>query len=66
MFTAVLITNDETVSVEMIIQHSWDKFLEKLNQDVLIQLLQEGGVTEELLVLPKPLHGNLLQLIAVV
>ena len=46
--------------------HSWDKFLEKLNQDVLIQLLQEGGVTEELLVLPKPLHGNLLQLIAVV
>ena len=41
--------------------HSEDKFLEKINHDVLAQLLQEGGVAEDLLVLPELLHGDLLQ-----
>ena len=41
--------------------HSGDKFLEKINHDVLAQLLQEGGVAEDLLVLPELLHGDLLQ-----
>ena len=47
---------------------SLDKLLEKINQNVLVvlDLLLEGGVAHDLLVVPDFLHSDLLQVLRIV